>query len=395
MKRKGLKVLFIIVATGIILGLSSVGHTQVPIKIGANLSLSGGYAGTGVAIKYGILFAQDKINKEGGVLGRKLEILMVDNESKPALANTIAKRLIMVDKSSVIIPSSGTPLANAVAPACEELKVPMLSIFSGDPKLHIPVRPFIFQYYTDTVTHATYLALRLKRLNLSKATLVYIDTAWGRGIRDLMMQEDFKKRYGYEFVAEPIPVPIDVKDLTVQVNRLKTNPDIQAILCAPNTPSMSAFLKARKIAKWDVETIAWSPCVEEALNIIGVRDYGYKVCQANPYDPTGTLKAISRTVPEDAIKHFGKKEWVMDDCFATGYDGLMIAAEAIKRAGSDDPQKIQNSLENNLKGWGKGVLLLGNAGTVIKWSPEYHGGLQAEEVVWQYWVDGKPKVAAE
>jgi branched-chain amino acid transport system substrate-binding protein len=383
--------LFLVVTLSIIIATSSIGFAQEPIKIGSTLSLSGGYAGTGVALKHGIMFAQHRINEGGGVLGRKIEILIIDNESKPALANTIAKRLVTVDRTSVIIPATGSPIANAVAPVCEEFKVPMLSIFSGDPKLHIPVRPFIFQYYPDTIAHSNVLALRLKRLNLRKTTLVYIDNAWGRGVRDLMMQEDFKKRYGYEFVAEPIPVPADVKDMTVQVGRLKATPGIEAVLLAPTTPVMTAFLKARKIANWDIEAIVWGPYVEEALVVIGAPDYGYKAWQATPYDPTGNLKAISRTVPEEAIKYFGGKKWAMDDCFACGYDGLMITAEAIKRAGSDDPNKIRNSLENNLKNWGKGILIQGNAETIIRWSPEYHGGLQPEEVVWQHWIDGKPK----
>lgn len=393
MKQRGLVLLIVMVGT--ILCLSSIAFSAQPIKIGSTLSLSGGYAGTGVALKHGMLYAQHKINEAGGLLGRKLEITIVDNESKPSLANTIARRLVSADRPSIIIPATGSPIANAVAPVCEEFKVPMLSIFSGDPKLHIPVRPFIFQYYPDTIAHARALSLRLKASNFHKTTLVYIDNAWGRGVRGLLSKEELKKSYGFEIVSDPIPVPADVKDLTVQISRLKNNPDIQAVLVAPTTPVMTAFLKARKIARWDVDAIVWGPYVEQALAIIGAKDYGYKAWQATPYDPTGTLKKISKTVPDEAINYFGGKKWAMGDCFAVGYDGVMIAAEAIKRAGSDDPQKIRHSLENSLKGWGKGILLEGNAATVINWSPKYHGGLRASEVVWQHWVDGKPKVVRE
>jgi hypothetical protein len=154
---------------------------------------------------------------------------------------------------------------------------------------------------------------------------------------------------------------------------------------------MTAFLKARKIANWNVRALVDGPFVEEALGMLGP-DYGEDAYQLIPYDSTGTLKAISRTVVDEGIKYFGKRKWAMDECFAVGYDGVMIAVEAIKRGGSTDPRKIRDSLENNLNGWGKGVLLMGNAETVIHWTPKYHGGIQANEVLWHYWVKGKRQI---
>jgi branched-chain amino acid transport system substrate-binding protein len=389
MKRNGLKLFFIIAASGIFLGMSSVGHTEVPIKIGATLGLTGPYGVFGVGLQHGILFAEHKINEAGGVLGRKLEVTILDNESQPALANTTARRLIELEKVCVIFPAPATPVANAVAPVCEEFKVPMIAIYSGDPKLHIPVRPFIFQYFPDAISHSNAFGVHLKRLGIHKITLLYIDNAWGRAVKDLMIAEEFKKRYGLEFIADPMPVSGDVKDLTVQVNRLKSYGSIEAVLFAPNTLVVTAFLKARKNANWEIPIFVMGPHVDEALFMLGVEDHGHNAWQGAPYDSTGTLKAISRTVVDEGIKYFGKKKWVADDCFGSGYDGVMIAAEAIKRAGSIDPQKIRDSLENNLEGWGKDILLGGNAETVVHWTPKYHGGLQANEVVWKYWVKGK------
>jgi branched-chain amino acid transport system substrate-binding protein len=376
---------------GVVLSISSVLYAEAPIKIGATLSLSGGYGGTGVGHQHGMLFAQHKINEGGGILGRKLEVVILDNESQPVLANNTARRLIEVDRACVILPTAGSPIANAVVPVCEELKVPMIAIYSSDPKAYLPLRPFVFQYHIDTVADAEAIGFFLQALRIHKITLLYIDNAWGRGLKDLMMAEEYKKRYELQFVVDFIPVPADVKDLTVQVNRLKDFGKIEAVVLAPNTPITTAFLKARNIANWDVKALVLGPFVEEALGMLG-SDYGYNAWQRSVHDPTGTLKAISRTVVDEGIKYFGKRKWAMDECFAGGHDGVMIAAEAIKRGGSTDPRNIRDSLENNLNGWGKGVLLEGNAETVIHWTSKYHGGIQGNEVVWEYWVKGKREV---
>ena len=92
-------------------------QTKEPVKIGLAAAVSGGSAASGEAIKRGLLIAIDEVNAKGGVLGgRKLELVIRDDEGNPAKGVTIARELVEREKAAVVFGGLHTTVALAQVP---------------------------------------------------------------------------------------------------------------------------------------------------------------------------------------------------------------------------------------------------------------------------------------
>src|SRR5581483_5276400 len=105
-------VLSVVVSVVAVLGLAWSGAVaqQESIKIGVIQPLSGPVAASGNYIRMGAEIARDWINAKGGVLGKKVELLIEDNKSDPKEAATAAEKLIVKDKVPVIVGAWGSSM---------------------------------------------------------------------------------------------------------------------------------------------------------------------------------------------------------------------------------------------------------------------------------------------
>ena len=105
----------------VILGcVSSVSFAGEPIRIGAFFALSGPAANIGMPTKLVAQMVVDKINKEGGINGRPIELVIGDTASDPAKAAVIAKKFIFNDKVAAIIGPTSTGEGMSVKKIVEE-----------------------------------------------------------------------------------------------------------------------------------------------------------------------------------------------------------------------------------------------------------------------------------
>src|SRR5256714_15114024 len=76
---------------------------QEPIKIGVTQPLTGAFAASGNYVAQGAKLAEEAINTAGGVLGKKIELIVEDNKSNPTEAAATAEKLIVKDKGPVML----------------------------------------------------------------------------------------------------------------------------------------------------------------------------------------------------------------------------------------------------------------------------------------------------
>jgi len=98
------KVLAPVVVVGV--GLASLplpAAAQTPIKIGASMSVTGTYAKPGSYQKEGYDVCIDELNAKGGLLGRKVELVIYDDQSQPATAVKLYEKLITEDKVDAVV----------------------------------------------------------------------------------------------------------------------------------------------------------------------------------------------------------------------------------------------------------------------------------------------------
>ena len=115
--------------------LASWGLTQdaEPIKLGAFFDLTGTSSAIGTPTKLVAEMVVKKINDEGGINGRPLQLVIADDEGDPTKAAIIAKKFIESDKVVAIIGPTRTDTGMAAKPIIEQMKVPTFMCVGGDP----------------------------------------------------------------------------------------------------------------------------------------------------------------------------------------------------------------------------------------------------------------------
>ena len=121
---------FALAAAGTALGallLSGAAAAQDTIKIGVTQPLTGAFAASGNDVAQGAKLAEEAINGAGGVLGKKIELIVEDNKSNPTEAAATAEKLIVKDKVPVMLGAWGSGLTLAIMPKLEDTRCPWWS----------------------------------------------------------------------------------------------------------------------------------------------------------------------------------------------------------------------------------------------------------------------------
>ena len=126
------------------IGLVAVAEVQPPIRIGASLSQTGAYAAFGQNQLRGYQLCVKHTNDKGGVLGRKLELVVDDDQSQPATAVRIYERLITQEKVDLALGPWGSFLVEPVANVTEKHRMPMVAAAGATTSIFKKGRKFIF-----------------------------------------------------------------------------------------------------------------------------------------------------------------------------------------------------------------------------------------------------------
>lgn len=318
--------------------------SQGPIKIGANLELSGGVASYGQSILEGVDLAVEQINNGGGINGRMLEVVKADNKSDAPEAVSNATKLITQDKVVAIIGSATSGNTMAQIDIANENKVPIISPSGTNTGITVNDKGELNEYafrtcFIDPFQGDVAARFAVNELKVSKAA-VYVDSSsdYSKGLAD-----SFKKVFtenGGEIVAEEAFVKGDT-DFRSTLTRIKTaNPDFLYIPAYYEEVGL-IIKQARELGieaalmggdGWDSPTLV-ELAGTEALNNAYV---------TNAYSPEDSDPAVVKFVEDFKAKYNGKSP----DAFAAlGYDTVYFLADAMKRASEITGEKIKEALE--------------------------------------------------
>lgn len=324
-------------------GGSSEGKGGDVIKIGANLELSGGVASYGQSILEGVELAIEEINKEG-IDGKKLELVKADNKSEASEATSAALKLITQDKVSAIIGAATSGNSKAQIQIATDNKVPVITPTGTSPDLTFnsgKLNEYIFRTcFIDPFQGTVAANFASGDAVKAKSAAIYVDSAsdYSKGLG-----EAFKKQFeknGGKIVGEEAFVAKDT-DFRATLTRLKAaKPDF--IFIPGYYEEVGLIVKQAREAGLNVPMMGgdgWdSP---KLIEIAGAKALNNTFI-TNHYSSGDQDKKI-----QDFVKAFGAKyDGKSPDAFnALGYDTAYFLADAIKRAGSGDPQKIKDALE--------------------------------------------------
>ncbi len=370
--------------------LSLAGYAQAaaePIKIGAFFALSGPAAAIGTPTKLVAEMVVEKINKEGGINGRPLELIIGDTESDATKAATIAKKFIHSDKVAAIIGPTRTDTGMNVKKIVEEASMPTFMTVGGDPVIMGGEKfgsfNFVFKSPQRSSVAVKRLYMFLKEKKLTKVGLLTATDGFGKdGARWL---EKLAPDFGLTLVAKESFGPKDT-DMTAQLTKIK-NAGAQAVVCWTIGPA--GAIVAKNMAQIGMKT--------PLFQCHGLPDPKYielagKAAEGNRM-PATKLMVVDELSDKDpqkpVIKEFIRlytdvykfdKQFPINTHSGYAWDAIMIVANAMKKAGTD-PKKLRDAIEQT-KGY------VGVSG-IYNLTPEDHNGLGTDSMVIIEVKDGK------
>src|SRR5229473_8364340 len=154
---------------------------QDTIKIGVSQPLTGAFAASGNYVTQGAKIAEDEINAAGGVLGKKIQLVIEDNKSNPTEAVATAEKLIQKDKVPVMMGAWSSTLTLAVMPKLMEYGVPMVVETSSSGKITVSGNPWIFRISPTSEMEAKAFTGYIKTLGIRKADFLATNNDFGLG----------------------------------------------------------------------------------------------------------------------------------------------------------------------------------------------------------------------
>jgi branched-chain amino acid transport system substrate-binding protein len=308
----------------------------------------------------------ERINAEGGVLSRKLELIQYDDGGDANKANSLTKRLLESDKVDLIIGGTTTGSTMAMAPLVDRAGVPFISLAGGVVIIE-PVKKWVFKTpHTDRMA-AEKVFTDMKKRGFTKVALLSETSGFGQSGRK--ETQAVAPKYGIEIISDETYGPKDT-DVTPQLTKIKNAPGVQAVFVfglgqGPAIVSKNYTQLGIRLPQYQSHGVASNEYIKLAgASAEGVRLPSPALLMANMLpanDPQTTIvmgydKAYKDRYTEDPST-FG------------GYalDALMLAGDAIKRAGSIDHERVREALEQT-KGF------VGTTGT-FNLSPTDHMGL--------------------
>ena len=310
------------------------------IKVGANFELTGNVANYGNATIEGLQLAIEEANEAGGINGKKIELVSVDDKSEAAESINAATKLISDDDVKIIVGPATTGLVLAETQTAMDAKVPIIAPCATSPEATVEngkVKPYVFRScFIDPQqgeVMATFAAKDLK----AKTAVIYVDNSsdYSKSLAKVF-REKFEAAGG-KVVMEEAFLQKD-QDFKATLTKLKTaNADVMFV--------PAYYEEVGKIVK---------QAREMGINsaILGTDGWDdTKVVDIAGADALNNTFFSTHYSEKDAevqgfIEAYKKKYNRAPNVFAAlGYDAGKMLVDALKRAGSGDTEKIREALE--------------------------------------------------
>ena len=338
--------------------LLAQGVSADTVLIGQSAALSGPAERLGKEMKAGAEAYFDVVNKAGGVNGRMIKLLTVDDGYEPDKAAANTKKLIAEDKVLALFGYVGTPTSNAALPIFTAAKVPFIGAFTGAQSLREPFNRYIFNVRASYFDETEQIVAHLVQQGITKIAVFYQDDAYGKA--GLAGVEQAMKKRKLE-IAGTGTVERNTTNVAAAVGKLaKSGTD--AIIMISAYKSCAAFIRAMKLAGglqqfWNVSFVGSKALSSE----LGDEGIGVQISQVVPF-PWSEVNPIVR----DYQKHIGGASKYSFTSLE-GYIAAKVLVEGLKRAGKNPTRE---SLVDALAGMGKTDL----GGFTVSYSPTDHNG---------------------
>ncbi|HCL80435.1 MAG TPA: ABC transporter substrate-binding protein [Synergistaceae bacterium] len=321
----------------LVVALLSVGpaFAQETIKIGMLAPLTGFAAADGFSVYESVKIAVDKVNAEGGVLGKKVELVCYDDAADPKQSVPLAYKLIEQDKVVGFVAGSYSLPTRAVSAIFNDEEIPLVSAYALHPD--ITIGDYTFRNgFLGTVEGKGAAHVAVELLKAKKIALIVSDNDFGTTLSQ-GFDEYVKGVDGVQIVSTQ-RYPMSEKDFKPYLSKMQaTNPDV--LFFSGYYFQMGPALKQAREMGITIQFIgeegADSPKTAE---IAGSAAEGLIIV-------TNLNRDDERPFVQEFLATYRKLHSIEPDMVgASAYDGFMLIVDAIKKAGTTDGPAVAKAL---------------------------------------------------
>ncbi|MCW2240098.1 ABC transporter substrate-binding protein [Azospirillum canadense] len=311
-------------------------QAQDTIKIGMVEPLTGSVAYNGKSVVEGAKLAVEEMNAAGGILGKKIELVIEDGQCTPANSVNAVEKLVQKDKVAALVGAFCSSATAAIMPVAQKYKIPLVTGVSSQASLTEQGNPYFFRAAeTDALMAKAFAKILANDLKLTKVAYIGVNDDWGRG-----GVEEFSRDLSALGAKSVLTEYFDhgTTDFFTLLTKLRAaKPD--GVFVAAETQDGSILVKQIREMGLDAKVFgvgSWATA--DFINLTGSAAEG--IHAAVPY-------ASSMDAPRNQtfVKSYEAKYRVKPGKYgAAGYNALNITAQAIARAGNTDAEAIRAAL---------------------------------------------------
>ncbi len=314
-------------------------QSGAPVKIGAFGPMSGNAAAQGQSIREAVEMVVNGKNASGGVLGRRIELVIGDDAGKPEEAAVVARRFATRDGVVLAIGSVSSPASLAAAQVFREEELPQIVVSGTAQRITTQGNEWVFRSAVPdrklVADMADFIGEKLPRLK--RFGFVYVNDDFGKGGFDAFVEAG--KKHGMSITTEERYSRGDL-DFTAQLTRIRaTNPDA-IVEWSRYTEGALIHRQIRQMG-WDVPRFGSDGIAAPAFLDLA-RDAANGVIYPTHFSPaTSSNLPAAQAFIELVRKTYNKPP---DYVHAQAFDAINVAIAAIERASKADRTAVRNAL---------------------------------------------------
>lgn len=307
------------------------------IKVGVYVDLSGATSSFGKSTKNGIELATEEINNNGGVNGKKLQLVIEDDQGRPEQAKTVVSKLINQDKVQVVLGEVASTNSLAAAPVAQEAKIPMITPSSTNPKV-TQIGDYIFRVcFKDDFQGSSMAKFAATNLKAKTAAIFGdVNSDYSKGLTKYFTDE-FEK-LGGKIIDKQAYTQNDADFKSQLTNMRAKNPDV--IYVPGYYGEVGIIVKQARELGMEMPFLGGDGWDSPDLWDLG-GDSLKNAYITNHYSVDDPAENIQKFVKAYQAKFAGRTP---DSLAALAYDATYLLADSLKRAESADPTKLRDAI---------------------------------------------------
>ncbi len=342
-----------------------VAYAADTIVVGRSLSLSGPLKSYGEAKRDGGDAYINKVNAAGGVNGKKIELVTLDDVYTPATTVENLKKISTDRKPTAFLGLFGVPTVAAALPVLLELKVPAIGLTSGTDALRTPLNRYAFPVRASYADEARKLVNHVKTVNITKVNVIYTTNPFGESVKNTLLAA--LKDAGINAKTFKVdPAGTDAAEAA----RLANTDEPQAIFMTMLSQAAIPVLMEVKKTSFRGAFYTFSPVDTSTITKqLGEKANGLAITQVVPIPNGVRIKVVSEYIQALTELGRGTPSFYGLEAFIEA----KVMVEGLKRAGANPtPASLVKSLET-LRDFDLG-------GYYVNYKPEAHTGSLFVEV---------------